>query len=138
MTVRMSLPFEKYSELIVLALFSYPFHKDKDELAELVAEQLKTSKKKTFEAIEVAESILAQHESIDEQITLHLREYTLERLGKVELAVLRYCVYVLNGKEHEEGRVISEGIRLCRKFASDQAGDLIHAVLDAIVKSKKT
>ena len=132
----MELPFEKQSELIVLALFSSPFKSERGELADFLSEQLKTSKKKTFEAIEIAEIIEKKQEAIDELLSTHIKEYSLERLGKVELAILRYCVYLLELKNKTDKQVISEGIRLCKKFTSTQASDLIHAVVDAIIKAK--
>ena len=132
----MELPFEKQSELIVLALFSSPFKSEKNELAGFLSEQLKTSKKKTFEAMEIAEAIEKKQDEIDAQITAHLKEYTIERLGKVELAILRYCTYLLDQKDKSGKQVITEGIRLCKKFTSTQASDLIHAVVDAMIKSK--
>lgn len=132
----MELPFEKQSELIVVALFSSYFHSEREELAAFLSEQLKTSKKKTFESIEIAETIQKNLEKIDKDILAHLKDYSLERLGKVELAILRYCVYLLDLKDKNEKQVIAEGIRLCKKFTSPQASDLVHAVLDAIIKER--
>ena len=84
----------------------------------------------------MAEAIQKKQEEIDIQISNNLKEYSLERLGKVELAILRYCVYLLELKNKNDKQVISEGIRLCKKFTSAQAADLIHAVVDAIIKAK--
>ena len=63
-------------------------------------------------------------------------DYDVTRIDPVELATLRVAVFELtNCMETPEKVIISEAIRLCRKFGSDEGYRLVNVILDTITKS---
>lgn len=73
---------------------------------------------------------------IDEKISSHLRGWDINRLKKVDLAILRISAYsLLYQKEAAPASVvIEEAICICKDFGSDSSLKFINAVLDAINK----
>jgi len=68
---------------------------------------------------------------LDEVMEQHLQDWSAERLGMVERAVLRLALYeLLHESEVPVAVVIDEAVSLAKRFASKEAGALINAVLD--------
>jgi transcription antitermination protein NusB len=138
----MTLPKQKFREVVFLLLYSYDFTADFEESIPLVMEELRVSKKAVLEAVERAKKILEKMPDIDEKIAEFSTSYEFQRIPRAEKNILRLAIFELlfEGKDGEslpEKVVISEGIRLARKFASFEAASFVNAVLDAIKVSKK-
>ena len=60
-------------------------------------------------------------------------EYTVEQIDAIELAALRIATYEILFCEEVPGKVIiSEAIRLSKKFGSDEGYTLVNVILDKI------
>ena len=75
-------------------------------------------------------------EAIDAIIQSHLsEEWTMERLNKVALAVMRISVFtLLNQKEISPSIVINEAVAIAKDFGAEDSYKFINAVLDKISK----
>lgn len=75
-------------------------------------------------------------EEIDAIIQSHLSEkWTMERLNKVALAVMRISVFtLLNQKEISPSIVINEAVAIAKDFGAEDSYKFINAVLDKISK----
>ncbi len=79
--------------------------------------------------------ILEHLSEIDRLLAGKMRGWTLERLGRVELAVLRLGVYeILWDDEVPEGVAIAEAVELAKKFGSENSGVFVNGVLAGFVK----
>jgi len=79
---------------------------------------------------EKTEKILQRLPEIDEEIAGSMKEWRLDRVGKVELAVLRLAVYEMRYDEEIPEKVaISEAIELATRFGQDGAGTFVNGVL---------
>jgi N utilization substance protein B len=133
----MSLPQKKFREAVFCAVYSQDFsaHPDREQEIPLLMELLAMSKKNTKEALQRASLILEKKESIDEKIKQSVPDYELNRIGSVERNILRLATYELLFDTAVPGVVvISEGIRLCRKFSTPEAAHFVNGVLDTIYK----
>ena len=83
------------------------------------------------------EGVGAEQESLDETIAAHLRGWTIERISKVDLAILRLGAYELHIGEVPAGIVINEAVELANQYSSDKAGSFINGVLGAISRAKE-
>lgn len=83
------------------------------------------------------EGVVAEQESLDETIAAHLRGWTIERISKVDLAILRLGAYELHIGEVPAGIVINEAVELANQYSSDKAGSFINGVLGAISRAKE-
>ena len=79
--------------------------------------------------------VLDHVEEIDQKISAFARGWTIERIMRVDLAILRLGVYELSLGEVPAGVVINEAVELANEFSTDKAGAFINGVLGNISRS---
>jgi N utilization substance protein B len=83
--------------------------------------------------------VVENQQEIDSFIQKHLKNWELERLNKVDLAILRLSVYTLLFQgDIAPGIVIDEAIGISRQFGADDSYKFINGVLDNIRKDIKS
>ncbi len=82
------------------------------------------------------EGVVVNEEKIDSQIAAHLRGWTIERLSRVDLAILRLGAYELMLGEIPAGIVINEAVELANQFSTDKAGAFINGVLGSLSRAE--
>lgn len=81
--------------------------------------------------------ILANIESIDSYIDKYAIGWSVQRLAKTDLAILRMGVYeIVFDDEIPDAVAVNEAVELAKEFSGDKAPAFINAVLSKIVKSK--
>jgi transcription antitermination protein NusB len=83
---------------------------------------------------DIVRGVDAQQSTIDEQISAHLKDWTLNRLFAVDRAILRLAVWELLFSDAPNDAVRSEAIALAEEYGSDDAARFIAGVLGAIVR----
>ena len=78
------------------------------------------------------EGVVANAEELDAHIAAHLRGWTIERISKVDLAILRLGAYELMLKEVPAGIAINEAVELENQYSADKAGAFINGVLGSL------
>ena len=79
-------------------------------------------------------AILDRMPDIDAQIASRLKNWKPERIGKVELAVIRMTVFELQTNPGTPvGVVINDAVDLAKKYGQDGAGQFVNGVLAAFV-----
>lgn len=77
--------------------------------------------------------IMEHLSDVDEMIRNKLDHWNFDRLGKVELSILRLGVYeLLYNVEIPRQVVINEAVEIANSFASPQTFRIINGVLDAV------
>lgn len=72
---------------------------------------------------------------IDSTIEKHLVNWKLERLSKVDLAILRICTYeIIFEEDTPDAVIINEGIELAKKYSGEKSASFINGVLANIMK----
>lgn len=75
-------------------------------------------------------------ENIDKMISMYLKHWEIERLNKVDLAILRISVYpLMYQKDIAPSIVIDEAIDISKKFGSDDSYKFVNGVLDSVRKA---
>ena len=82
------------------------------------------------------EGVVEHVEEIDQRISAFARGWTIERIMRVDLAILRLGVYELSLGEVPAGVVINEAVELANEFSTDKAGAFINGVLGNISRSE--
>jgi len=103
----------------VISLFSYLFAKDQavDELAQ---------------------EVINHKEAIDKEIVASAPEWPLERINKIDLAILRLATFELVIKKSEPPKVIiDEAVELAKEFGSENSGPFVNGVLGNILKKNE-
>ena len=84
----------------------------------------------------VTQGVYEHQEEIDARISEFLQGWTIERLARVDLSILRLAVYELLYCDDIPGAVaINEAIELARKFSTPEAGSFINGVLGNLNRS---
>ncbi|MCM1570105.1 MAG: transcription antitermination factor NusB [Roseburia sp.] len=72
---------------------------------------------------------------LDELINQKAEKWDVERMGKVELTVLRLAVYeMLFDDNIPDGVAINEAVELAKKYGGENSGAFINAILAKFVK----
>lgn len=91
------------------------------------------------ESSEFVNNIIANFQEhkdeINNKISSHLKGYTLERVYKIDLAILVLAVIELDYiKENPKQVIINEAVELAKKFSTEKSPRFINGVLADIVK----
>lgn len=84
-----------------------------------------------------ARDVLANQNKTDALITKHAPEWPLDKLNKVDLAILRLAVYELVIEKKEPLKVvIDEAVELAKEMGSESSSAFVNGVLGSIVKEE--
>ena len=75
------------------------------------------------------EGAVANVDAIDEKLAAFLKGWTLDRVTRVDLAILRLAAYELMLGEEPTGVIINEAVELANQYSTDKAGGFINGVL---------
>ena len=79
------------------------------------------------------EGVFANLADIDEAIAAHLRGWTIQRLSRVDLSIMRLAVYEIKyAQDIPAAASINEALELSHVYSTDKAAPLINGVLGAI------
>ncbi len=75
-------------------------------------------------------------ESVDKYIRQHLKNWSFERLSRVDLAILRTSAYALVfQKDIPSSVTIDEAVEIAKKYGSPESFRFVNGVLDGIRKA---
>jgi N utilization substance protein B len=81
------------------------------------------------------EGVHAHMEAIDEEISAHARDWSIGRIAKVDLSILRLAVYeLLYEKGIPVGATVNEAVELGKEFGGEKSAGFINGVLGAVAK----
>lgn len=82
------------------------------------------------------EGVVVNEEKLDAEIAAHLRGWSLERVSKVDLAILRLGAYELMLGEVPAGVVINEAVELANQYSTEKAGSFVNGVLGSLSRAE--
>ena len=82
-------------------------------------------------------SILNSLNSLNSQITKHAPKFPLEKIAKIDLAILRLAIFELTIEKKEPAKVIiNEAVELAKELGSEKSFPFVNAVLGKIYDTK--
>lgn len=85
------------------------------------------------------EEIIPQLPAIDKEIAITAPKFPIERLSKIDLAILRLAIYELRINPVEPSKVvINEAIELAKELGGDKSYTFINGVLGKLIPHDKT
>tara|TARA_B100000674_G_C37186264_1_gene621985 strand:+ start:90 stop:527 length:438 start_codon:yes stop_codon:yes gene_type:complete len=134
----MSLPKRKFREIVFQLTFSKDLNSGTDALLSCaLLDQMKITKKNLREAFDQVAHIIEKQEEIDALISKGSKGYDFNRISIVERNILRLAVFELFFEKKLPFKVvISEAIRLTRKFGTPDSAAFVNAVLETIHQNK--
>ena len=113
-------------ELAFKTIYSKFFNNDEINNSELEEQEEFTKK--------ILQSFSQHKDEINELISSHLKGYTIERLFKVDLAILTLAVIELKYiQENPKQVIINEAVELAKKYSTEKSPRFINGVLADIV-----
>ncbi len=109
-----------------------------EEAIELYEESNEITDEKAKEYIKnVIFGIRENKNEIVHQIEINLKaEWKIERISKVDLAILKLAIYELNYTEIPFKVAINEAVELAKKYGEDTSKNFVNGVLASVVKEK--
>lgn len=129
-------------ENLYLMLFQTEFHQEQDlmEQADLFLDNLEEkdategAKEKLKERYQ---SVLAHLEEIDQKIGQKAEGWTLSRLPKADLSVMRLAVYeILYDEDVPDGVAINEAVELAKRYGGEKSYRFVNGVLASVAKER--
>lgn len=77
-------------------------------------------------------------EQLDEAISAQLKGWTIERLSRVDLAILRVAAYELMRGNLPPAVAINAAVELAGQYSTDKAPSFINGVLGSIARASET
>ncbi len=88
--------------------------------------------------IEIIETFIKHKKIVDQNISDHLDKWTIDRIAKIDLSILRVAVVEMLFRNDIPAKVsINEAIELGKKYGSDDSSDFINGVLGTIAKERE-
>lgn len=82
------------------------------------------------------EGIVKNIKEIDSYINRAARGWSVERLSKVDLAILRLATYEIMYSEIPDRVSVNEAVELAKEFGENKSASFINGVLGGVVKNK--
>ena len=132
-----------FKEQVFKLLFRAEFNTKEELLNQLPfyfgAGDLTVSEEDRSKIEERLSAVLDSLPEIDEKIASRHKNWKPERIGKVELTVIRMTAYELQtDKKTPVGIIINDAVELARKFGQDGAGQFVNGVLATFVEDRES
>lgn len=110
-----------------------PRHKKRQDIIQVL---FSNSFLKQKVSIPKAQSIIENIEEIDKKITYIAPEFPIEKINKIDLAILRLAIYELQfEKEAPPKVVVDEAIELAKEFGGDASPGFVNGALGKLLKN---
>lgn len=111
-----------------------PRHQKRREIVKVLFAQTFIPQQKLSK---LTREILAKQKEIDKEIQEAAPQWPLEKLNRIDLAVLRLAVYELQYTPNPPKVVIDEAVELAKEFGSENSPSFVNGVLGTIYKKYK-
>lgn len=127
---------EQIFKLLFRVEFNEIIEMEQQKALALDDEECKANEKDKEEISTKLDSIVEILPEIDQIIKDNMEGWTLERVGKVELTILRLAVYEIKYDESVPDTVaINEAVELSKKYGQEDAGSFVNGILAKVIKA---
>lgn len=85
----------------------------------------------------LVDGVLNNKKEIDEIANKYLNNWSIDRLGKTDQAILRIGIYELLYTDTPDIVCINEAVELAKSYSDDKVKNMINGVLDNIMDNKE-
>lgn len=118
---------------ILYQISVYDSNKIKYDVKDVIKESLKIENEFVNE---IVYGVLKNKTKIDEMANTYLKDWSIDRLGKTDGAILRMGIYEMLYTDTPDVVCINEAILLAKEYSDEKVKNMINAVLDGIMKNK--
>ena len=85
---------------------------------------------------ETATDVLNVKNMLDKKITAAAPTWPIDKLNKIDLAILRLAIYELENSDTPPKVIIDEAVELAKQYGSDNSPSFVNGVLGTIYKKR--
>lgn len=86
----------------------------------------------------VLDGVVNNLEELDEQIQAAAKDWTIERMPRVDLTILRLATWeILHEKDVPGSVAINEAVKLANRYSEPASGRFVNGVLGAVLRKKE-
>lgn len=128
-------------EHIFLLVFRSAFH-DYEEMPEQVRLYLENLEEPAGDddaqyILDKSSAVFAHLSELDKKIEEKAENWTIDRMGKVELSAIRLALYeILFDDDVPTGVAIDEAVEIAKSYGQDNSGAFVNGVLAKLVKEQ--
>ena len=128
---------------VLYQIFLYKKNNIKYDVKEVIDEiidskEIEERKKISIDFLsDLVNGVMGNIDSIDENISKYLENWSIERLGLTDQAIIRIGVYELLYTDTPSLVCINEAIELSKKYSDDKVVKMINGVLDKIYHERE-
>lgn len=128
----------KAREICFKLIFEHEFLKQKNEKSfeEFLAEQEDVEEKDIVYINNIYLGVMEKNSELEEEISKYLKNYSLQRIFKVDMALLKLAIYEISYMKESPKIVINEVVELAKKFSTDNSYKFINGVLANFAKGE--
>ena len=86
---------------------------------------------------EITNGVNEKKDEIDNYISSHLKGWTMSRISKIDIAILRLAIYEIKFREDIPYKVsVNEAVELAKVYSDDSSPSFINGVLAEVINDK--
>lgn len=125
-------------ELAFKVIFSVDFQHENEDVEKLIMNLEDETKEITQEdkgyINGIVQGVMAKKEELDEKIRKYLKGWTMDRISKTDLAILRLAIYEITYRDDIPYKVsVNEAVELAKTFSDSTSSSFINGVLAGVV-----
>lgn len=125
-------------ELTFKVIFSFDFQNEDEQLETLITNLKKEVNDLTNEdeeyIKEIIKGVISKKDELDEKIKKYLKGWTMDRISRTDLAILRLSAYEILYREDIPYKVsVNEAIELAKLFSEETSPSFVNGVLAGII-----
>jgi N utilization substance protein B len=123
-------------EIAMKLLYQLEIQKeDRDEQVRAAFEENPLSDKDKEYVTDVVNGVNMNLPHIDKAIEVHAKGWKINRISKVDLSILRLCIYEICFREDIPYNVsVNEAVELAKKYSGEEAGAFVNGILSKVSK----
>ena len=86
----------------------------------------------------ILEGVMKEAPSIDQYIVKNSKDWTIDRMSRIDLAIMRVAIFEILYREDIPASVsINEAVELAKKYSHEDAGSFINGILGSIYSESR-
>ena len=122
-------------------VYEYEFNKEKsiEDILKFCYEENEVNVSEKEYIDEVVRGVAKNLEKIDENILKHLKNWSMSRIAKIDLAILRVAIYEITYMSDVIPYKVSinEAVELAKKYGNPDSKSFVNGLLAKVIEDKK-
>jgi len=112
----------------------FDFDLDLEKVLEHSYEENSSTEEEKEYISKLLSGVLANIDTIDEEILKNLKDWSIDRIAKIDLAILRLAIYEVKYIENIPVKVsVNEAVELAKMYGNDTSANFVNGLLAKVI-----